>query len=116
MYLGWTLSFTDMQKLAEVHWLDIVASAGWEKCEDVNPAVMETTGYIVYRDKEVIKIANTKDDKGAWFGIHAIPMGCVKKIRPLSGALKVKRSPKKQVKNETRNQNVDSVSSNHSNE
>ena len=116
MYLGWTLSFTDMQKLAEVHWLDIVASAGWEKCEDVNPAVMETTGYIVYRDTEVIKIAYTKDDKGGWFGIDAIPMGCVKKIRPLSGALKVKRSPKKQVKNETRNQNVDSVSSNYSNE
>ena len=105
-----------MEKLAEVHWLDIVASAGWESIKDVNPAVMETTGYIVYRDKEVIKIANTKDDKGAWFGIHAIPMGCVKKIRPLSGALKVKRSPKKQVKNETRNQNVDSVSSNYSNE
>ena len=49
-----------MERLAEVHWLDIVASAGWESIKDVNPAVMETTGYIVYRDKEVIKIANTK--------------------------------------------------------
>jgi hypothetical protein len=104
-----------MEKLAEVHWLDIVASAGWESIKDVNPAVMETTGYIVYRDKEVIKIANTKDDKGAWFGIHAIPMGCVKKIRPLSGAVKVKRSPKKQVKNETGNQNIYSIPSNDSN-
>ena len=104
-----------MEKLAEVHWLDIVASAGWESIKDVNPAVMETTGYIVYRDKEVIKIANTKDHKGAWFGIHAIPMGCVKKIRPLSGAVKVKRSPKKQVKNETGNQNIYSIPSNDSN-
>jgi|TARA_R110000787_G_scaffold39260_4_gene98564 uncharacterized membrane protein YcaP (DUF421 family) len=104
-----------MEKLAEVHWLDIVASAGWESIKDVNPAVMETTGYIVYRDKEVIKIANTKDDKGAWFGIHAIPMGCVKKIRPLSGAVKVKRSSKKQVKNETGNQNIYSIPGNDSN-
>ena len=61
-----------MEKLAEVHWLDIVASAGWESIKDVNPAVMETTGYIVYRDKEVIKIANTKDDKGN-SNVHDVP-------------------------------------------
>jgi len=84
-----------MEKLAEVHWLDTVASAGWESLKDVNPAIMQTTGYVVYKDKEVIKIANTKDAKGAWFGIHAIPMGCVKKILPLSGEVKVKRLPKK---------------------
>ena len=104
-----------MERLAEVHWLDTVASAGWESLKDVNPAIMQTTGYVVYKDKEVIKIANTKDDKGVWFGIHAIPMGCVKKIRPLSGAVKVKRSPKKQVKNETGNQNIYSIPSNDSN-
>jgi len=104
-----------MEKLAEVHWLDTVASAGWESLKDVNPAIMQTTGYVVYKDKEVIKIANTKDEKGAWFGVHAIPMGCVKKIRPLSGAVKVKRLPKKQVKNETGNQNIYSIPSDDSN-
>ena len=104
-----------MERLAEVHWLDIVASAGWESIKDVNPAVMETTGYIVYRDKEVIKIANTKDDKGAWFGIHAIPMGCVKKIRPLSGAYKSRRLAKKNIQNKKGNSNVYDVPSDNSN-
>ena len=103
-----------MEKLAEVHWLDTVASAGWESLKDVNPAIMQTTGYVVYKDKEVIKIANTKDEKGAWFGIHAIPMGCVKKIRPLSGAHKSRRLTKKNIQNKQGSSDVYNVPSNNS--
>ena len=99
-----------MEKLVEVHWLDIVASAGWEKLEDVNPEGMITTGYLVYKDKDVCKIANTKDSKGSWYGIHAIPIGCVKKIRHLSGAHMSRRSVKKDVQNKKSNSNVQYIS------
>jgi len=105
-----------MEKLVEVHWLDIVASAGWEKLEDVNPEGMITTGYMVFKDKDVCKIANTKDSKGSWFGIHAIPLGCVKKIRPLSGTHKSRRLTKKNIQDKKGNSNVHNIPSNNSND
>ncbi len=94
-------------KLVEVEWLDIFATSGWEKLDEVNPPVLHTYGYLVFKDKDTIKVASTKDEHGEWFATHAFPRGCVKKIRPLSGALI--ELPKKQVHNNTTNQNVTKV-------
>ena len=44
---------------------------------------MWTVGYLVYKDKKVIKVANTKDEKGECFAFHAFPAGCVVSIREI---------------------------------
>ena len=91
-------------KLVEIEWVDILATSGWEKLDEVNPPTFYTYGYLVYKDKDTIKVACTKDQSGEWFATHAFPRGCVKKIRPLSGALS--NLPKKQVHNKTRDENI----------
>ena len=67
-------------KLVSVQWVDIIATSGWEKLDEVNTPTMETVGYLVHRDKNCIKVACTKDDKGDWFSYHVFPKGCIKKI------------------------------------
>ena len=49
-------------KLVVVEWLDILATSGWEKEDEVEPQRMWTVGYLVQKDKKVIKVANTKDE------------------------------------------------------
>ncbi len=94
-------------KLVEVEWVDIFATCGWEKIEEVNPPHLHTYGYLVYKDKDTIKVASTKDEHGEWFATHAFPRGCVKKIRPLSEAHL--KSTKKQVHNKTTDKNIRSI-------
>jgi len=94
-------------KLVEVEWVDIFATSGWEKIEEVNPPCFYTYGYLVYKDKDTIKVSSTKDESGDWFATHAFPRGCVKKVRPLSGA--ISDLPKKQVDNKTTNENIRSI-------
>ena len=96
--------------LVEVEWRDIFATCGWEKLEEVIPPTFYTYGYLIYKDKDTIKVACTKDESGDWFATHAFPRGCVKKIRPLSGATSI--SSQKQVGNKTRNENVRSIPEN----
>ncbi len=96
--------------LVEVEWRDIFATCGWEKLEEVIPPTFYTYGYLIYKDKDTIKVACTKDESGDWFATHAFPRGCVKKIRPLSGATSI--SSKKQVDNKTRNENITSIPEN----
>jgi len=71
-------------QLVTVEWRDILGTAGWEKPDEVNPPVITTVGYLIHKDKDVIKIAHTKDEKGAWSGITAFPRGCVKSITNIS--------------------------------
>ena len=71
-------------QLVTVEWRDILGTAGWEKPDEVNPPVITTVGYLIHKDKDVIKIAHTKDEKGAWSGITAFPKGCVKSITNIS--------------------------------
>jgi hypothetical protein len=94
-------------KLVEVEWVDILATSGWEKLEEVVPPTFYTYGYLVYKDKDVIKVSSTKDESGDWYGTHAFPKGCVKKIRPLSGA--IDNLSKKQVHNKTTDKNIDTI-------
>jgi|TARA_R100000789_G_C3008299_1_gene150639 hypothetical protein len=96
--------------LVEVEWRDIFATCGWEKLEEVIPPTFYTYGYLIYKDKDTIKVACTKDESGDWFATHAFPRGCVKKIRPLSGATSI--SSQKQVGNKTRNENITSIPDN----
>ena len=96
--------------LVEVEWRDVFATCGWEKLEEVIPPTFYTYGYLIYKDKNTIKVACTKDESGDWFATHAFPRGCVKKIRPLSGATSI--SSQKQVGNKTRNENITSIPEN----
>ena len=76
-------------KFVEIEWVDILATSGWEKPEEVDPTRCWSVGYLIFKDDKTIKIANTigeADGKKEWAGIHAFPIGCVKKIRPISGA------------------------------
>ena len=71
-------------RLVTVEWRDNLGTSGWEKPEEVNPPVITTIGYLIHKDKDVVKVAHTKDEKGAWSGITAFPRGCVKSITNIS--------------------------------
>jgi len=68
-------------RLVVIEWLDIYATSGWEKIDEVEPQRIWTVGYLVHQDKKVIKVATTKDEKGEWYGFHAFPTGCVVSIK-----------------------------------
>ena len=67
-------------KLVKVVWRDIIGTSGWEKAEEVNPPVIQTTGYLIQKNRKVVKVANTQDDKGEWSSITAFPTGCIEEI------------------------------------
>ena len=67
-------------RLVCVEWLDIYASAGWEKEDEIEPQNFWSVGYLIVKDSRVLKIANTKDAEGNYFGITAFPIGCVVSI------------------------------------
>lgn len=68
-------------KLVTIEWRDILGTSGWEKPSEVTPPTFWTTGYLIHKDEDVIKVAHTKDEKGEWSGITAFPPGCVKRIK-----------------------------------
>ena len=51
------------------------------KENEVEPQRLWTIGYLVKKNKKVVKIATTKDEKGEWYGFHAFPTGCVVSIK-----------------------------------
>ena len=56
-------------RLVVIEWLDIYATSGWEKIDEVEPQRIWTVGYLVHKDKKVVKIATTKDEKGEWLSL-----------------------------------------------
>jgi|TARA_Y100000310_G_C20126471_1_gene553846 hypothetical protein len=70
--------------LVTVQWQDIIGTSGWEKPDEVNPPTLQTTGFLIKKNKDVVKVANTKDEKGEWSSITAFPAGCVKSIKYIS--------------------------------
>ena len=64
-------------KLITVEWIDTIESSGWDKAEEVNPPTLWTTGWLILQTDKVVKLANTRDEKGDYYGIHAFPVGCV---------------------------------------
>jgi hypothetical protein len=67
-------------RLVCVEWLDIYASAGWEKEDEIEPQTFWSIGYLIVKDSKVLKIANTKDVEDNYFGVTAFPIGCVVSI------------------------------------
>jgi len=67
-------------KLITVEWVDTIESSGWDKAEEINPPTLWTTGWLILQTDKVVKIANTRDEKGDYYGIHAFPSGCVVNI------------------------------------
>ena len=84
------INFSMKPKLVEIEWVDILATSGWEKLEEVVPPTFYTYGYLVFKDKDTIKVACTRDQSGEWFATHAFPRGCIKNIRPLEGGALIK--------------------------
>ena len=68
-------------KLVTVECRDILGTSGWEKPSEVNPPSFWTTGYLIHKCDQIIKVAHTKDEAGEWSGITAFPTGCVKRIK-----------------------------------
>ena len=68
--------------LIKVTWVDIVGTAGWEDSENVNIEPVEQWGVLIYRAKDQIKVAHSKM-AGKWYGITAIPTGCIREIRKI---------------------------------
>jgi len=44
-------------RLVVVEWLDIFATCGWEKADEAEPQRLWTVGYLVKKDRKVVKIA-----------------------------------------------------------
>ena len=42
-------------KLVKVVWRDILGTSGWEKPEEVNPPVIQTTGYLIQKNRKVVR-------------------------------------------------------------
>ena len=70
-------------KLVKIRWRDVIATAGWEPEGEVDPPVLESWGFLIQKNKNVIKIATTRDEKGEWTAITAFPPGVVLEITTL---------------------------------
>jgi len=66
-----------------VTWVDIVGTNDWTEAHNVTIEPVEQWGILIYRDRDQIKLAHSMMGK-KWYGITAIPTGCVKEIRRLS--------------------------------
>lgn len=82
------------KQLVLVEWRDIIAHSGWEQADEVNCPTLRSVGWLVCRDEETVKIANTLDyedfaNEGKTevpisYGITAFPRGCVVSITPIT--------------------------------
>ena len=74
-------------KLVRVEWFDTVQSSGWDKAEEVNIMKVDQIGWFLnestWTEEGVLKLADTiAEDE--YYGITAIPKGCVRKVTSLS--------------------------------
>ena len=67
-------------KLVIVKWVDICSAAGWETVEEVDPIEVTSVGWVCYEDENVLKIGTTLGESGCYFGITALPKGCVLEV------------------------------------
>jgi len=68
-------------KLVRVTWRDVIAYSDWTPVKDAKLPVLNTTGYLIQKDKDQITLAHTQDEKGEWFGLDVFPRGCVLEIK-----------------------------------
>ena len=66
--------------LVIVKWRDILAMAGWETAEEVDPIEVESEGWLCHDGDDVIKLGSTLGEDGEAYAITAFPRGCVLEI------------------------------------
>jgi hypothetical protein len=79
-------------KLVRVEWLDTVQSSGWDTADEVNLMKVDQIGWFfnesTWAEEGVLKLADTiAEDE--YYGITAIPKGCVRRIISLSDKVDV---------------------------
>ena len=67
----------DKYPLVIVKWRDILAMAGWETAEEVDPIEVESVGWLCHDGDDVIKLGSTLGDDGEAYAVTAFPRGCV---------------------------------------
>ena len=74
-------------KLVRVEWWDTVQSSGWDKAEEVNIMKVDQIGWFLnestWSEDGSLKLADTIAE-GEYYGITAIPKGCIRKVTSLS--------------------------------
>ena len=74
-------------KLVMVEWFDTVQSSGWDTADEVNIMKVSQIGYFLnestWSEEGVLKLADTIAEE-EYYGITAIPKGCVRKVVSLS--------------------------------
>ena len=65
-------------------WWDTVDSSEWDTHEEVHIKEVIQIGWMVYQDERSIKLADTFSDN-EYFGITAIPKGCIHRVSSFSG-------------------------------
>jgi hypothetical protein len=68
--------------IVKLQFRDIVATCDWTTHDDVETMLVDLIGWLVYKDKDTVKIACAKAD-GEYSAVHAVPIGCVTKIETL---------------------------------
>ena len=75
-------------KLVMVEWFDTVQSSGWDTADEVNMMKVSQIGYFLnestWSEEGVLKLADTIAEE-KYYGITAIPKGCVHRVTSFSG-------------------------------
>ena len=79
-------------KLVRVEWFDTVQSSGWDTAKDVNEMKVDQIGWFInestWSEEGVLKLADTLAED-EYYGVTAIPKGCVHRIISISDRVEV---------------------------
>ena len=79
-------------KIVRVEWFDTVQSSGWDTVEEVNIMKVDQIGWFLnestWTEQGVLKLADTLAED-EYYGITAIPKGCVHRIISISDKVEV---------------------------
>ena len=66
-------------RIVTVDWVDTVGSSDWDTKDNVDIKLVKQIGWLVDKNEKCIKIADSLSEE-EYYGITAIPIGCVKLI------------------------------------
>ena len=79
-------------KIVRVEWFDTVQTSGWETVKEVNVMKIDQIGWFInestWSEEGVLKLANTLAEN-EYYGVTAIPKGCVHRIISISDKVEV---------------------------
>ena len=67
--------------LVLVEWVDIISDSSWTEPEEVNCPTFSTVGWKIFDDSQTIKLADTLDEEGKFWGVTAFPKGCILEVK-----------------------------------